>query len=138
MNSFLLNRQLGSISPAALSKAQNDRLLRSLQPAPKIHFARQRADDVISKASQSDAVSSARSVAHSAGVNSISVDKFEGRYLLSGGADSSVAIWDLESEAVTDYEKTYLPLDSAARYVEMRIGTKISANIDAEHLRKKA
>lgn len=75
MNSFLLNRQIGSISPQNLAQAQNERLLRSLQPVPKIYFARQRSEDV----AQSNVVANARSVAHSAGVNSIAIDKFEGR-----------------------------------------------------------
>nr|POE63311.1 dna excision repair protein ckn1 [Quercus suber] len=98
----LSSYKIGSISPQDLAQAQNERLLRSLQPVPKIQFARQKSDDV----TQSDIIANARSVAHSAGVNSIAVDRFE---------DSSLAIWDLESESVSDYEKTYLPLDSVAR-----------------------
>ncbi|KAG6985295.1 hypothetical protein G7Y79_00118g101930 [Physcia stellaris] len=36
-------------------------------------------------------------LAHKAGVNCITIDKFEGRYLLSGGAESSISLWDLET-----------------------------------------
>jgi DNA excision repair protein ERCC-8 len=40
-------------------------------------------------------------IAHHGGVNSIVIDRFEGRYLLSGGADASIAIWDLEAAEAT-------------------------------------
>lgn len=36
-------------------------------------------------------------IAHNGGVNAITIDRFEGRYLLSGGADSTISIWDLEA-----------------------------------------
>ncbi|WPH03827.1 Hypothetical protein R9X50_00671000 [Acrodontium crateriforme] len=93
MNSFLLNRQLGSISPQALAKAQNERLLESIQAAPLVHFSNQHPTSVATE----QRVAAEKYIAHKAGVNSITIDKFEGRYLLSGGADSSVAIWDLEA-----------------------------------------
>lgn len=77
MNSFLLNRQLGSISPQTLAAAQNNRLLRSLQAAPDINFAlTAREDDDGDRSAQS---SNTRNVAHAAGVSSIAIDRFEGK-----------------------------------------------------------
>ncbi|KAI9652140.1 MAG: hypothetical protein M1831_007172 [Alyxoria varia] len=35
--------------------------------------------------------------AHKAGVSALAVDRFEGRYVLSGGADASIFMWDLEA-----------------------------------------
>jgi DNA excision repair protein ERCC-8 len=70
MNSFLLNRQLGSISPQALAKAQNQRLLQSLQSADSVTFARRTVDDGSSEYA---------GIAHAAGVSSIAIDRFEGR-----------------------------------------------------------
>ncbi|KAK0856875.1 hypothetical protein LTS02_010477 [Friedmanniomyces endolithicus] len=111
MNSFLLNRQLGSVSPQALAQAQNQHLLQALQAAPNVHFSQVGLgeNEVIDAAYQPP-------VAHAAGVNSIAIDRFEGRYLLSGGADSSVAIWDLErAESTTDGAVRHLPLGRAAK-----------------------
>lgn len=75
MNSFLLNRAFGSISPQAFAKAQNTRLLYTLQPADNVSLS-------IKKVAQDDEgedVRQKRGVAHPAGVNSITIDKFEGR-----------------------------------------------------------
>lgn len=111
MNSFLLNRQLGSIAPEVLVRAQHDRLLKALQPASHIRFALQ-------PPAQTPRNHAPRTVdlAHAAGVNSIAVDRFEGRYLISGGADSSLAIWDLEAaETYTGEAVTHLPLTVSAR-----------------------
>lgn len=78
MNSFLLNRQLGSISPQALASAQNDRLLKSLQAAPNVKFALKAHPENDGTASEHSA-SSTKNVAHAAGVSSIAIDRFEGR-----------------------------------------------------------
>lgn len=105
MNSFLLNRQLGSISPQALAQAQNERLLKSLQ-ASTINFALQEPD----RRSGQDAPRTT-DLAHAAGVSSIAIDRFEGRYLISGGADSSLSVWDLEATETTKGDTvTHLPL----------------------------
>lgn len=91
MNSFLFSRALGSISPAALARSQNERLVHSIQPASHISLS-------IKPPDTDNAEDALRGgIAHPAGVNSITVDKFEGRWLLSGGADSSIGIWDLET-----------------------------------------
>ena len=78
MNSFLLNRQLGSISPQNLVSAQSNRLLRSLQAVPNVHFAvdgKREPDATGSDGNSADA----KNVAHAAGVSSIAIDPFEGR-----------------------------------------------------------
>ena len=78
MNSFLLNRQLGSISHQALAVAQNERLLAALQIAPQEKFfweeASQPADEHDARVrSEHDRK------AHVAGLNSFTIDRFEGR-----------------------------------------------------------
>ncbi|KAF7196057.1 DNA excision repair protein ckn1 [Pseudocercospora fuligena] len=116
MNSFLLNRQLGAISPRSLAQAQNARLLGNLQPA---------LDQFVLEASDGRASNEklrTKDLAHAAGVASIAIDRFEGRYLISGGADSSLAIWDLE--ASEGAPPTYVPLA-----VSPRTSTSLSLGI---------
>ena len=48
--------------------------------------------------------------AHRAGVNCLTIDRFEGRYMLSGGADSSILLWDLERGANTLNHYTPQPI----------------------------
>ena len=52
-------------------------------------------------------------IAHNGGVNAITIDPFEGRYLLSGGANSIISIWDLEKSQGGLHE----PLGTVLRYV---------------------
>jgi DNA excision repair protein ERCC-8 len=82
MNSFLLNRQLGSICPQALSAAQNQRLLSALQLAPntKFHWRfEEHATSIAGEDGNTPARSELHSKAHAAGVNAITIDRFEGR-----------------------------------------------------------
>lgn len=130
MNSFLLSLQLGSVSPQAFVKAQNERLLRSLQASPDVSFTVNRGSGGDAGAESEGRVRSNRpsGVAHGAGVNSIAIDRFEGRYLLSGGADSSVAVWDLEAAGTTPGESiTHEPLGYSAR-------TSTTASLGINHV----
>lgn len=95
MNSFLLNRAIGSISPSAFHVAQTSHLTQLLEPAPGIRFS-SRKDPVIPDGT--DTINSEVEVfAHQAGVNVLAIDHCEGRYMVSGGADPSIHLWDLES-----------------------------------------
>ena len=51
--------------------------------------------------------------AHRAGVNCLTIDQFEGRYMLSGGSDSSILLWDLESAGNTEDRYRYGPIAKA-------------------------
>ena len=77
MNSFLLNRQLGSVSQQAFASAQNSRLLRALQSADNVVFAG--GDSAADSQRGGRAASRADAKAHGAGVNSLTTDRFEGR-----------------------------------------------------------
>lgn len=74
MESFLFNRQLGSISSQTLAKAQNQRLLQGLAYEPNTHFAIKKPEDGL----DSDSLPH-NTFAHGAGVSSIEVDRWEGK-----------------------------------------------------------
>jgi DNA excision repair protein ERCC-8 len=73
MNAFLLNRQLGSVTPQALVQAQHDIAHKALEPAENVSFRHKALDGEDFRTIVNDAV------AHPAGVNSIAIDRFEGR-----------------------------------------------------------
>jgi len=77
MNTFLLNRALGSVSHQSLARAQNDRLVHSIQLASNIKLSYNGSEGT-NKVNPEDG-STKVPVAHPAGVNTITVDRFEGR-----------------------------------------------------------
>ena len=83
MTSNLFGRALGTISPQALQKAETSRLLSSLQAAPGIRFDGSSDGATPASAQQhrnGDEEDGSGGVwAHKAGVNSLAIDKFEGR-----------------------------------------------------------
>jgi DNA excision repair protein ERCC-8 len=105
----LIDRAYGHISNNFLRRATASSLIYAIQPHA-VNFSQHlpAKDDP-----------HARITAHISGVNAISIDKFEGKYLLSGGADSSIAIWDLEAQtSTTEAGETYLPLSTADKTAE--------------------
>jgi DNA excision repair protein ERCC-8 len=105
----LLDRAYGLIHNHVLNRATASRLVYAIQPSV-VTFSQHlpHKDDPHQ-----------RVPAHISGVNAITIDKFEGRYLLSGGADSSIAIWDLEAQTTTtEAGETYLPLSAVNRTTE--------------------
>jgi DNA excision repair protein ERCC-8 len=85
MNSYLLNRALGSVSPNAFHVAQTTRLVHSLEPAPGIRFTSRRAasanqsQGAATPLDQDDPTIAENVVAHKSGVNCLAIDQFEGR-----------------------------------------------------------
>lgn len=115
MNTQLLHdRAAGLIPHDAFRRATTSRLTYALQYST-VNFSQR-----LPSLDEPDK----RLPAHAAGVNAIAIDKFEGRYLLSAGADSSIAIWDLESQTrhAGGYE-SYAPLSAVKRTAEQhRLG----------------
>ncbi|KAE8354539.1 WD40 repeat-like protein [Aspergillus coremiiformis] len=96
MNSYLLNRTLGSIRPHTFHVAQTSRLVHHLEPAPGIRFA-SRQDGGQRAAAVDVHLDSEEHFAHRAGVNVLAIDHYDGRFMVSGGADPSIHLWDLET-----------------------------------------
>ncbi|KAH7391863.1 WD40-repeat-containing domain protein [Pyrenochaeta sp. MPI-SDFR-AT-0127] len=106
----LLDRAYGLVSNNVLRRATASRLSYALQPSTTLNF---------SQHLPSNDDPHERIPAHVSGVNALTIDKFEGRYLLSGGADSSIAIWDLEAQTIpTEAGETYLPLSAVNKTTE--------------------
>jgi hypothetical protein len=117
MNSFLLNRELGSIGPQALERAHTTDLVQSLQPsAARFQKLRPRAGGVDDDADSDEPEPTF--LVHNGGVNSIAIDRFEGRYLLSGGGDGVISMWDLEA-CPFGKTATHRPLGSVLKYVSI-------------------
>ncbi|KAF2877816.1 WD40-repeat-containing domain protein [Massariosphaeria phaeospora] len=99
----LIDRSYGYISNDVLKRETASRLLYALQPSSET-FSQQ----LLFANNPNE-----RLPAHISGVNAITIDRFEGRYLLSGGADSSIALWDLESHSTApDGSASHLPLSA--------------------------
>ncbi|KAL8672975.1 MAG: hypothetical protein Q9168_002608 [Polycauliona sp. 1 TL-2023] len=104
MDSQLFARALGNIGPQTVRRAELSRRLHAIQPAPEIGFdGHGSLSTTIESGHQDGNREGAKEGirAHRAGVNSIAIDRFEGRYLISGGAEASIKIWDLTSAANT-------------------------------------
>ena len=112
MQTRLLARETGDLSPLDFSRTVTTDLLRSFAPAPQHRFHGEIAPDAVPSALD-DRPSSIR--AHGAGVSSLAADKFDGRVLLSGGADGSIKIWDLESCGNPNRIFTFRPASTIRR-----------------------
>lgn len=79
----LLTRSVADTSHRDFARAQNNRLIHALQPAPRVRFNGEAgAPDVRRQRDNEDDDSDeegGNKFAHKAGVNAITVDKFEGR-----------------------------------------------------------
>ncbi|KYK60338.1 hypothetical protein DCS_01475 [Drechmeria coniospora] len=114
MQTRLLFRETGDIDSRDFSRAVAFDLVRSFAPAPQHRFHGERPLPSAPNGSHAeDAALSAR--AHAAGVSSIALEKFDGRILLSGGAEGSIKIWDLEESGNPHAGHTFRPVSSIAR-----------------------
>lgn len=96
MQARLLSRETGDLSPQDFSRYITSHLLRSFAPAPHHRFN----GDTSSSTPSSPAAVAERAHnlrAHAAGVASLALEKFDGRILVSGGAEGAIKLWDLEA-----------------------------------------
>lgn len=82
MNTNLFNRSLGVIGTQTLQRAETTRLLDALQAAPNVKFdSRYKSSKQIE--SHNDQEEASVTWAHRQGVNSLAIDRFEGRLYAS-------------------------------------------------------
>ncbi|KAL4918984.1 WD40-repeat-containing domain protein [Aspergillus aurantiobrunneus] len=112
MNSYLLNRALGSVAPSTFQSAQAIRLVHNLESAPGIRFS---STNTRSVNSGGDLLFSDEILAHRAGANVLAIDQNEGRFMVSGGADPSIHLWDLETRA-SELSYTHEPVASLSKF----------------------
>lgn len=80
MNSYILNRALGSISPSTFHVAQTTRLVHHLEPAPGIRFSSRKPRQVENTLEENEGDPENELLAHKSGVNVLAIDQFEGRW----------------------------------------------------------
>ncbi|KAB8239516.1 WD repeat protein [Aspergillus alliaceus] len=88
---------LGSISPHTFHVAQTTQLIHHLEPVPGIRFSSRQDARQSNNPVDVHLNSDGELYAHRAGVNVLAIDHYDGRFLVSGGADPSIHLWDLES-----------------------------------------
>ncbi|EGE02109.1 DNA excision repair protein ERCC-8 [Trichophyton equinum CBS 127.97] len=123
MNSYILNRSQGSIHPFQFHFAQCTRLVHGLAAAPGIRFSAGKQHE--SHPGAADIAEGTPDIrhsdfdfddiwAHKAGVNVLAIDQYEKRYMVSGGADTSIHLWDLEGRG-TELNYLHQPVASVSK-----------------------
>lgn len=99
MNPLYLGYRLGAVTSPTFQRHQNDRLIHSLRHGSAVSFSYVKSNPEVGEkdARASNDVDEPLNVAHQGGVNCLAIDRIDGRFLVSGGADSSLRLWDLES-----------------------------------------
>lgn len=139
MQARLLDRETGDIPTNAFTRAYTTELLGSFTPAPQHRFNGELTTTVTSSlrrsvphrpgpAATAPATAATRATpvditenrpynirAHGAGVTSLALEKFDGRILLSGGAEGNIKIWDLEGCTSPHAVHTFKPSSTIAR-----------------------
>lgn len=123
MNQLHLRRRLGAVSPQAFQRIQNERLIQALEPlSVSFSFRTQLVSDVATRIGSASwrsitnpATNQEELIAHKAGANVLAIDRNEGRFLISGGADSTIRLWDLESRSTGEIRHILRPAASLTR-----------------------
>jgi len=134
MNQLLFDRSSGNLSPQAFARIQTSTLVRAIQPGPRVRFnggekAAPLGDDADNGVeSQAGSSAETRIWAHQAGANALALDIESRLYvcwapfiynadassLISGGADSSIKVWDLD-EFTTGSKHIFRPIGEVPR-----------------------
>ena len=123
MNQLHLRRRLGAVGPQLFQRMQNDRLIQALEPLSlSFDFRTHLVSDTVTRASSSSLRQTTNSVtdqeeliAHKAGANVLATDCSDARFLISGGADSTIRLWDLESRPTGATQHVFRPTASLTR-----------------------
>ncbi|KAF6839452.1 DNA excision repair protein ercc-8 [Colletotrichum plurivorum] len=112
MEAFLLARSTGELSQTSFERVTTTGLVRSFAPAPQHRFSGE-ADN-----SEDEGPNPNNSIwAHRTGVSALALDKFDGRLLLSGGADGSLKLWDLHHASNPNSSHTFRPIANIPRSI---------------------
>jgi DNA excision repair protein ERCC-8 len=115
MNQLLFDRSSGAIAPKAFARLQTSYLIHAIQPAPRLRFDGGEKEAPVDD--QGNAIPQPaweeKIWAHQAGANALAID-VNNRFLLSGGADSSIRLWDLD-ENDAPFRHTFKPRATVLR-----------------------
>ncbi|KAM0669226.1 hypothetical protein ACQRIT_004191 [Beauveria bassiana] len=118
MQTRLFARETGDLLPQDFARTLASDLVRTFAPAPQHRFNGEVITSQRPTSGRSSSVVEERAHnirAHGAGVSALDVDKFDGRLMISGGADGSLKIWDLESAPSPHMLHTFRPTLTIAR-----------------------
>lgn len=114
MHSRLLARETGDLPPHAFAHTVTNDLLRSFAPAPQHRFN----GETTTRPDPAGVDERAHNIrAHGAGVSTLALDKFDGRILISGGAEGAIKLWDLEGCGSPHKLHTFRPAGTISRCV---------------------
>ncbi|ESZ95999.1 hypothetical protein SBOR_3619 [Sclerotinia borealis F-4128] len=109
MNQLIFDRSTGNLDPNAFARIQTTQLIHAISPAPKLQFNGGETPPTIAADAEARDYEPAKLWAHQTGVNALSIDRFEGKILLSGGADASIKVWDLDQIPTGASKYTFRP-----------------------------
>ncbi|KEF62134.1 uncharacterized protein A1O9_00106 [Exophiala aquamarina CBS 119918] len=98
MNQLHLRQSLGTLAPETLRRRHYESVIDDLAHQKRISFSYIKQEGSASTDDASAAPPTSAGIAHQAGVNCLAIDRNEGQFLFSGGADSTVRLWDLSHE----------------------------------------
>lgn len=112
MQAHTLARETADLSSADFGRTITSTLIKSFAAAPQYRF-----NGEISTAVNAAHLANRPHTlkAHGAGVSALAIEKFDGRILVSGGAEGNLKIWDLEESSNAHAIHTFKPVGTIAR-----------------------